>query len=165
MSSPEIERLIQLLAKLPGLGPRSARRAALHLIKRKDGLLEPLATAMAQAAESVRTCGPCGNLDTTDPFRSMARAYTGIFICRSEDYKEQYIQQMVEKFKVDGILYHDSKTCPNNSNSRYQMPQRLQDKLGKPYLVINGDLNDLRLYSEEQARTNIEAFVEQLLGT
>lgn len=67
MSSPEIERLIQLLAKLPGLGPRSARRAALHLIKRREGLLEPLANAMAQAAQSVRTCGRCGNLDATDP--------------------------------------------------------------------------------------------------
>ena len=67
MSSPEIERLIQLLAKLPGLGPRSARRAALHLIKRREGLLEPLAAAMSGAAEAVRTCGVCGNLDASDP--------------------------------------------------------------------------------------------------
>jgi benzoyl-CoA reductase/2-hydroxyglutaryl-CoA dehydratase subunit BcrC/BadD/HgdB len=71
---------------------------------------------------------------------------------------------LVEKYKIDGILYHDSKTCPNNSNSRYQMPQRLHERLGKPYLIVNGDLNDLRLVSEEQTRTNIEAFVEQLLG-
>lgn len=67
MIGPEIERLIQLLAKLPGLGPRSARRAALHLMKRRDTLLEPLAGAMAVAAESVRTCSVCGNLDTRDP--------------------------------------------------------------------------------------------------
>lgn len=67
MSSSEIDSLVQLLAKLPGLGPRSARRAALHLIKRKDTLLGPLAAALAQAASSVRTCGICGNLDTTDP--------------------------------------------------------------------------------------------------
>ena len=102
------------------------------------------------------------DLDPDDPFRSMARAYSSIFICRSDDRKEQYMQEMVEKFKIDGILYHDAKTCPSNSNSRYQMPQRLHEKLGKPYLVVNGDLNDLRLYSEEQTRTNIEAFVEQL---
>ena len=101
-------------------------------------------------------------LDPSDPFRSMARAYSSIFICRSEDQKEQYIREMVAKFRVDGILYHDAKTCPNNSNNRYQMPQRLREKLGKPFLVVNGDLNDLRLYSEEQTRTNIEAFVEQL---
>ena len=67
MSSPEIDRLIQLLAKLPGFGPRSARRAALHLIKRKDTLLEPLAASMALAAQSVRSCSVCGNLDATDP--------------------------------------------------------------------------------------------------
>jgi benzoyl-CoA reductase/2-hydroxyglutaryl-CoA dehydratase subunit BcrC/BadD/HgdB len=101
-------------------------------------------------------------LDPADPFRSMARAYSSIFICRADDRKEAYIEQMVARFKVDGILYHDSKTCPNNSNNRYGLPQRMQKKLGKPYLVVNGDLNDLRLYSEEQTRTNIEAFVEQL---
>jgi recombination protein RecR len=67
MSSPEIERLIQMLSKLPGLGPRSARRAALHLIKRRDSLLDPLASAMAQAAKSVQPCSVCGNLDGTDP--------------------------------------------------------------------------------------------------
>jgi len=65
--------------------------------------------------------------------------------------------------KVDGIVYHDAKTCPNNSNSRYEMPQRLQQEIGIPYLIINGDLNDLRLFSEEQTRTNLEAFAEQLL--
>jgi len=102
------------------------------------------------------------DLDPDDPFRSMARAYTRIFICRSDDRKEQYIDDMVSQFKIDGILYHDAKTCPNNSNSRYEMPQRLQSRLGKPYLIVNGDLNDLRLYSDEQTRTNIEAFVEQL---
>lgn len=102
------------------------------------------------------------DLDPDDPFRSMARAYSGIFICRSEDYKQQYIEEMVARFKVDGVLYHDAKTCPNNSNNRYAMPQRIQQHSGKPFLVVNGDLNDLRLYSEEQTRTNIEAFVEQL---
>ena len=103
-----------------------------------------------------------GDLDPADPFGSMARAYSSIFICRSDDQKEKYIQGIVDQFKIDGIVYHDAKTCPNNSNSRYQMPQRLERKLRKPYLIINGDLNDLRLYSEEQTRTNIEAFVEQL---
>ena len=67
MTGSEIDRLIQLLAKLPGLGPRSARRAALFLIKRRDTLMTPLAEAMAEAAHSVRACRLCGNLDTTDP--------------------------------------------------------------------------------------------------
>ena len=64
---PEIERLIQLLAKLPGLGPRSARRAALTLLKKRDVLLDPLALAMRDAAAAIKTCETCGNLDTTSP--------------------------------------------------------------------------------------------------
>ena len=67
VTGPEIERLIQLLAKLPGLGPRSARRAALHLIKKKDELLVPLAKAMDVAVEKIVVCSTCGNIDTTDP--------------------------------------------------------------------------------------------------
>jgi recombination protein RecR len=63
----EIERLIQLLAKLPGLGPRSARRAALVLLKKRETLLEPLAQAMASAAAALKQCSDCGNLDTTNP--------------------------------------------------------------------------------------------------
>ncbi|MDQ7779417.1 MAG: 2-hydroxyacyl-CoA dehydratase family protein [Planctomycetota bacterium] len=97
-----------------------------------------------------------------DPFRSMARAYTELFIVRSDEAKEAYIESMVKKFKVTGILFHDSKTCPNNSNCRHGMPQRLKERLGIPFLVVYGDLNDLRCYSEEQAKTSIEAFVEQL---
>jgi benzoyl-CoA reductase/2-hydroxyglutaryl-CoA dehydratase subunit BcrC/BadD/HgdB len=100
--------------------------------------------------------------DEDRPFESMAQAYTEIFINRAESVKERYIEDLVEEFKVDGIIFHDAKTCPNNSNSRYGMPQRLQESLGIPCLVINGDLNDLRCYSEEQTRTNIEAFIEQL---
>ncbi|NGO51997.1 recombination mediator RecR [Allomesorhizobium camelthorni] len=67
VAGPEIERLIQLLAKVPGLGPRSARRAALHLIKKKEQLLAPLASAMGEAVEKVRVCSNCGNVDTADP--------------------------------------------------------------------------------------------------
>ncbi len=66
-ASPEIERLVALLAKLPGLGPRSARRAALHLLKKRDALMQPLGQALADAAEKVKACQRCGNLDTQDP--------------------------------------------------------------------------------------------------
>lgn len=67
VTGPEIERLIALLAKLPGLGPRSARRAVLQLIKKKETLLVPLAAAMADAADKARICSTCGNVDTQDP--------------------------------------------------------------------------------------------------
>ena len=69
VAGPEIERLIQLLAKLPGLGPRSARRAALHLIRKREELLGPLADAMATARERIVVCSACGSVDTADPRR------------------------------------------------------------------------------------------------
>jgi benzoyl-CoA reductase/2-hydroxyglutaryl-CoA dehydratase subunit BcrC/BadD/HgdB len=102
------------------------------------------------------------DFDPKDPFMTMARAYTEIFIVRNENFKEKYIEEMVNNYKIDGILFHDAKTCPNNSNNRYGMPERLEKRLNIPTVTINGDLNDLRCYSEEQAKTNIEAFVEQL---
>jgi recombination protein RecR len=67
VAGPEIQRLIQLLARLPGLGPRSARRAALHLIRKRDELLGPLSDAMQVARERIATCTACGNVDTCDP--------------------------------------------------------------------------------------------------
>ena len=63
---------------------------------------------------------------------------------------------------VHGIIFHDARTCPYNTNSRFGLPRRLQEAHGIPTLVLDGDLNDLRCFSDEQARTNLEAFVEQL---
>ena len=67
IAGPEIERLIQLLGKVPGLGPRSARRAALHLIKKREQLLSPLTDALAVAREKIITCDSCGSIDTLSP--------------------------------------------------------------------------------------------------
>ena len=67
VAGPEIERLIQLLARLPGLGPRSARRAALHLVRRRADLMEPLTAALGEALDKIVVCGTCGNIDTRDP--------------------------------------------------------------------------------------------------
>lgn len=101
-------------------------------------------------------------LDPADPIRSMARASLELFIVRSEEPKQQYIERMTAFYGVDGILFHDCKTCPNNTNTRYGMPNRIGERLGIPTLVIDGDVNDLRCFSEEQSRTNIEGFVELL---
>src|SRR5512136_2963683 len=67
VAGPEIERLIQLLARLPGIGPRSARRAALHLIKKRELLMAPLAAALETAMEKIEVCKVCGNIDTQNP--------------------------------------------------------------------------------------------------
>jgi len=104
------------------------------------------------------------SLDPTSPIESMARAYSEIFINRAEAHKEEYIEAHVQRYKIDGVVFHDSRTCSSNSNARYGMPRRLQEIYGIPTLVLDGDLNDLSCYSEEQATTNIEAFIEQLEG-
>ena len=100
----ELDTLIQLLAKLPGLGPRSARRAALHLIKRRESLMMPLATALAQAAEAIRRCSVCGNLDTLDPCaicRDPKRESTAI--CVVEDLADLWALERTGAF---GGRYH-----------------------------------------------------------
>ena len=102
--------------------------------------------------------------DISYPFKSMARSYTELFIVRADEAKEKYLKKMMDFFKIDGIIYHDSKSCPHNTNSRYGMPQRLEQETGIPSLVENGDLNDLRCLSDEQFITNVEAFIEQLEG-
>jgi benzoyl-CoA reductase/2-hydroxyglutaryl-CoA dehydratase subunit BcrC/BadD/HgdB len=131
------------------------------------GKLRPLSDLLDSLKACVVASTYCNSwifdqLDPAEPFESMARAYTELFIVRDEGYKEEYITDCFRRFRFDGILFHDARTCPNNSNSRYGMPERLAEKLGIAVLTINGDLNDLRCYSEEQAKTQIEAFVEQL---
>jgi len=96
----EIERLIQLLAKLPGLGPRSARRAALHLIKRRESLLEPLAAALVEAAQKIRPCSICGNIDTRDPCGICTDARRdAATLCVVEDVSDLWALERTQSFK------------------------------------------------------------------
>ncbi|MBM3416979.1 MAG: 2-hydroxyacyl-CoA dehydratase [Bacteroidetes bacterium] len=100
--------------------------------------------------------------DERYPFESSALAYTKIFINRSEKAKMQMLKHWLSEFNCDGIIFHDSKTCFNNSNAKFGLPQRLKEETGIPYLVIEGDLCDLRFFSEGQSVTKIETFIEQL---
>ena len=96
----ELDTLIQLLGRLPGLGPRSARRAALHLIKRRESLLEPLAAALAKAADAIRPCPVCGNLDTVQPCaicRDPERDET--MICVVEDLADLWALERTGAFR------------------------------------------------------------------
>lgn len=96
----ELDTLIRLLAKLPGLGPRSARRAALHLIKRRESLLEPLATALAKAAEAIRPCSICGNLDTVEPCTICRdRERDAMVICIVEDLADLWALERTGAFR------------------------------------------------------------------
>ncbi len=134
------------------------------------GKLRELATLFAELETTVVASTYCNSwifeaLDPRDPLPSMARASLELFIARSEEPKQRYLERMIREFAVDGVVFHDSKTGPHNSNARFGMPQRLRRALRVPVLVVDGDLNDLRCYSDEQARTNIEGFVEQLEGS
>src|SRR5712692_9989144 len=96
----ELDTLIQLLARLPGLGPRSARRAALFLLKRREQMMQPLAAALAAAAAAVRPCATCGNLDTSDPCaicRDAERDATAI--CVVEDLADLWALERTGAFR------------------------------------------------------------------
>lgn len=97
---PEIERLIQLLAKLPGLGPRSARRAALDLLKKREALMDPLALALTDAARAIKTCEICGNLDTTSPCALCCDPRReGRILCVVEDVADLWALERAGVFK------------------------------------------------------------------
>lgn len=101
----EIDQLIQLLARLPGLGPRSARRAVLHLIKRKEGLMVPLAAALDRAVAAVVECAACGNVDTQSPCgicTDPRRAESGLLIV-VEDVADLWA---LERAGVGAVRYH-----------------------------------------------------------
>lgn len=108
MQSPggtEIDQLIQLLARLPGLGPRSARRAVLHMIKRKQGLMVPLTTAMQRAVEAVVECETCGNVDTISPCRICTdpRRAASSMLLVVEDVSDLWA---MERAAVGPVRYH-----------------------------------------------------------
>ncbi len=104
MNGPEIERLIQLLGRLPGLGPRSARRVALHLLKKRETLMQPLSAALADAARAIRACTACGNLDTVEPCSICADpGRDGGLICVVEDVGDLWA---MERGKIFRGRYH-----------------------------------------------------------
>ncbi|MBM3651149.1 MAG: recombination protein RecR [Alphaproteobacteria bacterium] len=104
MNGPEIERLIQLLGRLPGLGPRSARRAALHLLKKRETLMQPLGAALSEAARAIRVCSTCGNLDTIDPCSICADGERDRgLICVVEDVDDLWA---MERGRIFRGLYH-----------------------------------------------------------
>ena len=122
MTAPEIERLINLLAKLPGLGPRSARRAVLAMMRRRETLLVQLAKAITEAAAAVRTCGICGNFDGRDPCSICADARRDAsVICVVEDVADLWALERTHAFKgryhvLGGTLSALDGTGPEDLN-------------------------------------------------
>ena len=138
----EIERLIQCLAKLPGLGPRSARRAALALLKKRETLLEPLSDAIAKAAAALKTCSTCGNLDTTDPCAICrdAERDNGV-ICVVEDVADLWALERASVFKgryhvLGGALSALDGVTPERLNLP-KLLERVRSGAGEVVLAMN----------------------------
>jgi benzoyl-CoA reductase/2-hydroxyglutaryl-CoA dehydratase subunit BcrC/BadD/HgdB len=100
--------------------------------------------------------------DAADPLKSSVEAYGRIFIARSQSHKLNYLQEMCRNFSIDAMLFHDAKTCPANTNSRYGIPGKLGAQAGIPALTFYGDLVDVRHFSEAEFTLRFEAFLEQL---
>jgi recombination protein RecR len=139
---PEIERLIQLLAKLPGLGPRSARRAALVLLKKREVLLEPLSAAMRDAASAIKTCEICGNLDTSSPCSLCRdpRRDTHV-LCVVEDVADLWALERASVFKgkyhvLGGALSALDGVTPEKLNVA-ALVGRMKDGVDEVILAMN----------------------------
>lgn len=102
------------------------------------------------------------DLDPAHPFESSALAYCKLFIVRSDNVKEEVLEELLRQYAVEGIIFHESKTCCRNSNNLYGLQNRLFNKTNIPFMEINGDLNDPRCFSEEQSIIAIETFISQL---
>ena len=141
-AGPEIERLIQLLARLPGLGPRSARRAALALLKKREALLEPLGAAMREAAASIKTCEICGNLDTATPC-SLCRddSRDPHLLCVVEDVADLWALERAGVFKgeyhvLGGALSALDGITPERLNVASLM-KRVNEGVDEVVLAVN----------------------------
>ena len=147
VAGPEIERLIQLLARLPGLGPRSARRAALHLIRKRDELLGPLAEAMQVARERIVVCGQCGNIDTSDPCalcRDPRRDSTTLVVVETvaDLWALERAGAMAARYHVlGGVLSPLDGVGPNDLNLARLVERVRQEGVGEVILAVNATVD------------------------
>ena len=147
MTTGEIDRLIRLLARLPGFGPRSARRAALHLIKHRDALLDPLAGAMTAAAAAIRSCAVCGNLDTSDPCAICADpGRDDSVICVVEDVQDLWALERGGAFRgryhvLGGVLSPLDGIGPDELNIGRLIARARHDSVTEVILATNATVD------------------------
>ncbi len=147
IAGPELLRLIELIARLPGLGPRSARRVALHLLKRQDTLMQPLADALRIAAEKIARCETCGNYDTVQPC-SVCRAQgrDDTVICVVEDIPDLWALERAGAFRgryhvLGGVLSAIDGVGPEELNLA-TLVQRVRDgRVSEVILALNATLD------------------------
>jgi recombination protein RecR len=146
-AGPEIERLIQLLARLPGLGPRSARRAALQMLQKRDAVMRPLAEALAVAADKIQACSVCGNLDVTDPCAvcSDPRRDDSV-ICVVESVGDLWALERAGAFKgryhvLGGVLSALDGVGPEDLNIAGLVERARQDEAKEVILALNATVD------------------------
>ncbi|MGE0718778.1 MAG: recombination mediator RecR [Alphaproteobacteria bacterium] len=144
---PEIERVVQLLARLPGLGPRSARRAVLFLLKRRALVMQPLAAALADAADKVQPCSACGNLDTLDPCgicRDERR--DGTLVCVVADVADLWAMERSGAFRgryhvLGGLLSALDGVRPEDLSIARLAARVAADGIGEVVLALNATVD------------------------
>ncbi|MBI1209327.1 MAG: recombination protein RecR [Azospirillum sp.] len=147
MSGIEIERLTQLLAKLPGLGPRSARRAALHLLKRRDSLLVPLAEALTEVQQKVTNCTICGNLDSCQPCAICADpSRDGSVICIVEEVADLWAMERARAFRgryhvLGGTLSALAGVGPDDLNLAGLVERARAEEVTEVILALNATVD------------------------
>ena len=147
MTGPEIDRLIQLLAKLPGLGPRSARRAVLYLLKRKDSAMRPLAEALVAVADRINSCGQCGNLDVDDTC-SICRdpGRDSNLICVVEDVADLWALERAAVFQgryhvLGGVLSALDGVGPEDLRIGLLIERAARPEVGEIILAMNATVD------------------------
>jgi len=162
MTGPEIEKLIQLLAKLPGLGPRSARRAALDLLKKREAVLRPLAEALTVAADRIKTCGNCGNLDTVDPCSICADARRdGAALCVVEEVADLWAIERSGAFRgryhvLGGVLSALDGVGPEDLNIANLIARAAAPEVSEVILATNATV---------EGQTTSHYVMDRLAGT
>jgi recombination protein RecR len=161
-SPTQLDTLIQLLAKLPGFGPRSARRAALFLVKRRESLMEPLAAALAEAARAVHPCSICGNLDTVDPCALCTdpKRDSGV-ICVVEDVADLWALERGHVFKgryhvLGGTLSALDGVGPNELRIEPLVRRVKEERVREVILAMNATV---------EGQTTAHYIVDRLEGT
>ncbi|WPZ35275.1 recombination mediator RecR [Thalassobaculum sp. OXR-137] len=147
MAAGDLDRVMHLLAKLPGLGPRSARRAVLHLMQKREALMLPLADALAAAARSIRTCRTCGNFDTTDPcgICDDPRRDPGL-VCVVEDVGDVWALERASAFKgryhvLGGVLSALDGVGPEDLNIDTLVARAASPEVNEVILAMNATVD------------------------
>ena len=102
------------------------------------------------------------HLDSDRPFDSMARAYSLVILNNNLNHRLHLMEGLVKEYHVDGLVIHSARSCKPYSVGQYDLKRLLMDRLGVPSVIIEGDITDSRAYSEEQARTRLDAFFETM---